>query len=408
MGVGAMQGDGSKAMTRGRIAAWAPGFLALCLLAACNGGSDWDLRTNDSSTSSVAQSVVDDRPAPDANGVISYSGYQVVVARQGDTVTDVANRLGIDANQLASYNALQSGDALRAGEVLALPKGVSVASTAPVVTGNVIGTSTPSGVDVSAIATTALDEIDAGAAAPQSGTSVPFQAATPGPEPLRHQVLRGETAFTIARLYNVSAKDLADWNGLGPDFAVREGQYLLIPTTTNGAAPAPATPTETAPGEGSQTPAPPSASEPLPDEATQPAAETAKATPASPELGAQRTSASSATFAMPLDGSIIRAYQKGKNDGVDIAAAAGSTVKAAADGTVAAITQDTEGTPILVIRHANNLLTVYAGVDGIKVAKGDTVKRGQAIAVVKAGNPSFLHFEVRQGIDSVDPMPYLQ
>ena len=40
---------------------------------------------------------------------------------------------------------------------------------------------------------------------------------------------RGETAYTIARLYNVSAKSLAEWNGLGPDLAVREGQYLLIP-----------------------------------------------------------------------------------------------------------------------------------------------------------------------------------
>jgi len=42
------------------------------------------------------------------------------------------------------------------------------------------------------------------------------------------------------------------------------------------------------------------------------------------------------------------------------------------------------------------------------VAKGDKVKRGQTIAVVRAGSPSFLHFEVRNGIDAVDPMPYLQ
>ena len=36
------------------------------------------------------------------------------------------------------------------------------------------------------------------------------------------------------------------------------------------------------------------------------------------------------------------------------------------------------------------------------------VKRGQAIAKVRASSPAFLHFEVRQGFDSVDPMPYLQ
>ena len=111
---------------------------------------------------------------------------------------------------------------------------------------------------------------------------------------------------------------------------------------------------------------------------------------------------------MPVSGKIIRGYQKKKNDGIDIAASAGTSVAAAGDGTVAAITKDTEGVPILVVRHAGNLLTVYANIDAINVKKGDKVKRGQAIAKVRASSPAFLHFEVRQGFDSVDPMPYLQ
>jgi len=82
-------------------------------------------------------------------------------------------------------------------------------------------------------------------------------------------------------------------------------------------------------------------------------------------------------------------------------------VRAADAGTVAAITRDTEKIPILVIRHAGGLLTVYANIDGITVKKGDRVKRGQKIAVVRKGKPSFVHFEVRKGIDAVDPMPYL-
>ncbi len=111
---------------------------------------------------------------------------------------------------------------------------------------------------------------------------------------------------------------------------------------------------------------------------------------------------------MPVHGSIIRAYAKGRNDGIDIAPRAGSPVNAAADGTVAAITKDTEQTPIIVIRHDDNLLTVYAGVDAITVKKGDTVQRGQTIASVRAGTPTFLHFEVRKGVDSTDPVAYLQ
>ena len=85
----------------------------------------------------------------------------------------------------------------------------------------------------------------------------------------------------------------------------------------------------------------------------------------------------------------------------------GAVVVAAESGTVAAITRDTEQVPIVVIRHSGNLLTVYANITGITVKKGDKVSRGQTIAKVRDGNPSFVHFEVRKGFDSVDPLPYL-
>ncbi len=235
-----------------------------------------------------------------------------------------------------------------------------------------------------------------------------------GAEPTRHQVARGETAFTIARLYNVTPRALADWNGLGSDMAVREGAYLLIPVA---AAPAAANPVQqasanstTAPGQGTPTPVPPSAKDPLPAQNETPTSATAKpqGTPTSPDLGAQRTAASSSKFAMPVGGKIIRGYEKKKNEGIDIAAAAGTPVQAAFDGTVAAITKDTDQVPIVVLRHDGGLLTVYAGIDALTVTKGAAVKRGQAIGKVRAANPAFLHFEVRKGMDSVDPMTYLQ
>ena len=110
---------------------------------------------------------------------------------------------------------------------------------------------------------------------------------------------------------------------------------------------------------------------------------------------------------LPVTGNIIRGYEKGKTDGIDIAADAGTSVRAADDGTVAALTRNTDGVPILVLRHAGNLLTVYANIDNIKFEKGAAVTRGQTIAEVSGASPSFLHFEVRQGFDSVDPEPYL-
>lgn len=376
---------------------------SLLTLAACAGSPlrelDWDLRSGTESldTSGAARQASADRPVPDARGVISYPGYQVAVGQSGDTVASIATRVGLGPDELARYNALQPTDPVRVGEVLALPG--RVATAAPTGAGpRIIGsTGAAPAVDVTAIATTALDRVEPTAAAPAP--------ATIGAEPTRHTVTRGETAFSIARTYNVSAKALAEWNGLNANLDVREGQFLLIPTAVAGAAPPPPA-AVTAPGSGTPTPTPPSAADPLPDEDPAPAAAPVENTPPAPDL--PTTGASSTKMALPADGAIIRGYAKGKNEGIDIGASAGSSVRAAADGTVAAITKDTEQVPIIVIRHADGLLTVYAGVDAITVAKGDTVKRGQSIAKVRSASPAFLHFEVRRGVESTDPTAFLQ
>lgn len=162
----------------------------------------------------------------------------------------------------------------------------------------------------------------------------------------------------------------------------------------------------TAPGQGSPTPAPPSASQPLPDEKLAPAAEKPKETPPSPDLGTQATKA--AKFSMPVAGKIIRPYDKKKNQGIDIAAPAGTAVAAAEGGTVAVISSDTSGKGIVILRHADGLLTVYVGVAKTAVAKGAKVSRGQKLGEVAAGDPAFLHFEIRNSSkDSLDPVSYL-
>ncbi|NPD13783.1 peptidoglycan DD-metalloendopeptidase family protein [Xinfangfangia sp. D13-10-4-6] len=377
---------------------------AVIALSACTNGPagnfDWDLRGGPGGTSEEARQATASRPVPDGNGVLSYPGYQMVQARRGDTVAAIGSRLGVAPAELARTNALQINDPLREGELLLLPGRVAAAPQPIVGAG-------AGPVDITAGANAALDRVES-SALPPATSSAPITTATPGggKEPTRHVVKRGESAFIIARAYNVSAKSLAEWNSLGSDMAIREGQTLIIPVAT---APAPnPEPKPAAPGTGSATPVPPSASKPLPDEKTTPAGTKPAGTPASPEMGASRTGASASRMTMPASGSIIKGYDKRTNQGINIGAAAGSAVKAADAGSVAAITRDTDQVQIVVIRHANGLMTVYAGVDQLKVKKGDSVTRGQQIGAVRAGSPSFLHFEVRKGVDSLDPMPYLQ
>ncbi|WP_299350117.1 peptidoglycan DD-metalloendopeptidase family protein [uncultured Shimia sp.] len=380
---------------------------ALSALVACEDGLDYDLRGGfgaDLDTTGAAQTATATRPRPDKRGIISYPNYQVAVARRGDTLTDVANRIDVPVADLSKYNGIRPEDTLRQGEVIALPYRVSEPSAA---TGGSGVVTAPSDVDIAALAGGAIN--DSSAAAPRVD-SEPLQPAPKnapkgetGFEPIRHKVKRGETAFTISRLYNVTPRALAEWNGLNSDFTIRENQILLIPPaaapSSGSAAGTAAAATTTAPGQGSPTPTPPSATKPLPE----PSATVDK--PESPDLGATQTSTAQMDY--PVDGSIIRPYSKGKNNGIDISAPAGSAVKAAANGKVAAITTDADNVKIVVVRHDNNLMTVYYNVDNVSVKKGASVKRGQSLAKVPSGD-SFVHFEVRKGFDSVDPIPYLE
>jgi murein DD-endopeptidase MepM/ murein hydrolase activator NlpD len=366
---------------------------SLIRLAGCAGG--WDLRQVGGGSARTDAAAAAPRPAADSRGVIAYPGYQVLVADGQESVAEAARRLGIGAQALAARNGLSESYRPRQGEILLLPEAV--------------------GTDIEAIAGTAI--ADAG-----TGTGA-AAAPPPTPQPLRHRVVSGETAYSIARSYDVSVKALADWNGLDANYTLREGQTLLIPV---GAAPvaavAPTTaqiePEPTRPGAGSATPVPPSARQPLPRDTAAPVAGGAAAAgataapvqvPPSPDLRQYETAESAAQLAMPVSGDILRDYDRAAGrEGIDIAAAPGTPVRAADDGVVALVSRSVEGDTIVLIRHAGNLNTVYDNVTGVTVEKGDTVRRGQTFAEVAQGDPQALRFGVGLGTESTDPLPYLQ
>lgn len=391
------------------------------LLAACDQPLDYDLRGgfgDGFTTADAATGPLEARPAPDNRGVISYPNYQVAVARRGDTLAEVANRVGTDVASLSRYNGIDPSVPLRTNEIIALPTRVAEPSPATGASGT--GPITTAAVDIQSMADGAINRAPATPGVQTTSLPASQTATKPNPqkqtgrEPIRHRVERGETAYTIARLYAVPVATLAEWNGLGADFSVREGQFLLIPVPQQAAPqrtaalPESASANTTPPGVGSPTPTPPSAAKPLPP-AEPTAAESAPEPAAEPVANVGKTTqpTSGGRMIPPVQGSIIRAYSKGKNEGVNIQGTPGAPVKAADSGTVAAITKSADGIPIVVVRHPDNLLTVYANVTDVAVSKGDAVSKGATIAKLRAGGDSFVHFEVRNGFDSVDPSPYL-
>lgn len=346
-------------------------------LSACGDFSLSDLNSRVNPIPSGQNSGQTPRPQPDSRGVITYPNYQVIVAKQGDTMADVAGRVGMTAQALARHNGLPELYSPRRNEVLALPKSV------------VIPTDPNGGTSIEDIATAAIDR--AGPTPIQQGTIA-------GPEPIRHVVEQGETAYSIARLYAVSVTALASWNGLDRNLSVRTSQQLLIPVAEDGSIQTVTLDPTT------QTPEPPSAKTPLPS-----GVETA-VIPASPNLTKDRTPAgASGKLLSPVQGKVIRGYsrKKGGNEGLDIAASSGTSVKAAESGEIALISKSASQNTIVLIRHPDNLYTVYSNISNVLVKKGQKVKRGQTIAKVASGDPAFVHFEIRRGTESVDPIPYL-
>ncbi|MBN1962579.1 MAG: peptidoglycan DD-metalloendopeptidase family protein [Deltaproteobacteria bacterium] len=115
----------------------------------------------------------------------------------------------------------------------------------------------------------------------------------------------------------------------------------------------------------------------------------------------------------PVDGSIIARFGKRhgvKHDGIDIAAPAGTAVRAAADGRVIFSARHGGYGNLVIIRHNKGLVTIYAHNRTNSVRRGDHVTAGQIIAHVGKGTRTGkdkLHFEVRKGTTAVDPMRFL-
>ncbi len=385
--------DNGHALSRALLA----GALALGL-AGCSGMGVGGLTNS-------TRSTVENLP-PDSRGVIAYQSYQVAVAQDGDTLADIAGRVGgTSARELGQMNGLPGDYRFRQGEVVALPDSVPRSGFG---TGSGGGTSTSGTGWTPAIATSAIDNAPASANQPTAAPAgTPFDNGQSDLviDPIRHRVEAGETAYSIARLYGVSVTALASWNGLGPDLAVRQGQELLIPVVS-GANQIRTGVADTAPGQGTPATPPPSAAQPLPENIV------AAADPTSPNLGQYRTPPGG-RLARPVEGPITRDYNPSgsggeQNDGVGFSVPAGTPVRAAGSGEVALVSESLGGLgTIVLIRHADNLITVYGRVGNVTVDRGQRVEAGQTIGAVAPGENPGLHFEVRRGTDSVDPMTYI-
>ena len=131
------------------------------------------------------------------------------------------------------------------------------------------------------------------------------------------------------------------------------------------------------------------------------------------------TGSSSLRWPCPASGRITSGYGNRKSPtagassnhkGIDISASTGSSIVAAAGGTVSIATYSYSAGNYVVVNHGNGLSTVYMHCSQLLVSAGDTVKAGQTIAKVGStgySTGSHLHFAVRKNGSYVNPSSYV-
>lgn len=111
-------------------------------------------------------------------------------------------------------------------------------------------------------------------------------------------------------------------------------------------------------------------------------------------------------YSWPVPGKVLQGFDGVSNKGLLLSGKSGDAVLAAADGRVIFAGVGPRGYGNLVIlKHGNEMLSVYAHNRSLAVKEGQQVKRGQKIAEMgeSGSNRPALHFEVRQGGKPVDP-----
>ena len=100
-----------------------------------------------------------------------------------------------------------------------------------------------------------------------------------------------------------------------------------------------------------------------------------------------------------------------KNLGVEIQAARGTSVKAAAAGTVVLVSRIEGRGPAVIIDHGNSYYSVYGHLQKISVKEGQELRHCQVLgetSEVESINGPKLYFQVSEGTHTVDPMEWLK
>jgi murein DD-endopeptidase MepM/ murein hydrolase activator NlpD len=328
----------------------------------------------------------------------------------GDSVAEIATLLGVDEVALARANGLQKPYHMHVNQVLRVPGGYGDGGLArdagPDADPNMayVPPGQPAVTPRSAIQAQTLAP-PPGISAGPAGGSYGSPPAAPMPPPMQQAP---QTMGPPAHSFGPPPQQYSSPTALAPQQLSRQP----VPPRAAYQPPQSAIP---------QPPMPQNTPPIIVPQAPRPAPPAPAATPQPPAPAQQQAMvapagvASAPHFIRPVNGQTVQGFGADgsgqTNDGINIAAAAGTSVQAAEAGTVIYTGNELAAFGNLVlIRHAGGFVTAYGHLGSIGVQRGATVTQGQSIGTVgQTGSASApqLHFEIRQGSKPVDPAPFL-
>jgi lipoprotein NlpD len=237
-----------------------------------------------------------------------------------------------------------------------------------------------------------------------------------------------DTLYSIAWRHDLDYRDLARWNHIGTDYRIAVGQVLIL-KPANHRAPQAAARGSASPPKSARSGAPssggPAAGGGAPSAATPSTATPSAATPStalpgsSPSSTMEPSQPGTASLGQPCGSAPqhwmwptahASAPRPVPGGGILLLGALGQPIRAACAGRVVYAGSGIRGYGnLIIIKHADTVLSAYAHTVESRVHEGQEVTAGEEIARMGTGphDIAALYFEIRLNGKPVDPLPFL-
>lgn len=226
-----------------------------------------------------------------------------------------------------------------------------------------------------------------------------------------HTVGKGQTLYTISKVYGVEEIYLARINKVADPTQLRVGARIYVPGATR-VLKVPATVVQ-------YTPPKPPAQKKTPPPKYVPKKKPTKPKPSvkppkKQKPAPKKVPTGKGTFIWPVKGKLVKKYNSKSSvgsKGIEVSVSTGTPVSSAAAGKVVYSGDAISGYGnLLIIRHDDSFFTLYGYNKKNLVEKGAFVSKGEKIALAgkpPSGGASRVYFEIRYGKKPVNPLLYL-